>query len=341
MMSKSARKIKSAADKVAYDAVDQYLLLQKQNASDLLVQELMDDVSHFRDTRSSKLDKNYDLPVKVIECHFDAHGWEIVAPKINSFGELNKKLKEEVRPCVRAQLVYFSLNEDLPIRHFGKAAVRRETQRLKSIASMLLCSIGAKWGLSGSQIWQLRGLRGWLPRPRSSQLWLPSLKNEQPHAPNIDSIRSMAVTADPEQFESDITGYINQRHCEVPHRESVTFYYDGQQEAYWRGIVVCSTVSVMDRILGSLMMAGTDEIEALASDPRLVMRKASALVTKIAVENLSRISGYLEAMVSRIMNTTNHQNVRKLTVDRRTKRENIPHMPRLITYCIYKITCHS
>ena len=60
----------------------------------------------------------------------------------------------------------------------------------------------------------------------------------------------------------------------------------------------------MDRILGSLMMAGTDEIEALASDPRLVMRKASALVTKIAVENLSRISGYLEAMVSRIMNTT-------------------------------------
>ena len=326
MMFKSTRKTKASADKVVYDAVDQYLLLQEQNESIALVKELMDDVSQFRDTRtrSSKLDKNYDLPIKVIECHFDAQGWEIVAPEISSFGELDRRLEEQVRPCMRAQLIYFSLNEDLPIRHFGKASVRQETQRLKSIASMLLCSIGAKWGLSGSQIWQLRGFRGWLPRPPSSQLWLPSLRNEQPQASNIDSIRSMAVTADPEQFESDITGYINQRHCDVPRRESVTFYYDGQQGAYWRGIVVCSTVSVMDRIVGPLMMAGTDEIEAFASDPRLAMREASALVTKIAVENLSRISGYLEAMVSRIINITTIQMfVSLLSIDVRSEKESL------------------
>lgn len=303
-MPKSAGNIKAAEDKEVYDLIDHYLnhLLQKENEPNQLVQELKDDIYHFRGTRTrpSKLNKNYNLLVKVIEYHSDVQGWEVVPTEYKSYGELSKKLAEDMQSCVRARLICFSLNEDMPSRHFGKAAVRRETHMLKSVSAMLLCLVGAKWGMSASQVWQLGGFRTWLPRPRSTHIRLPSQLNHPSQALNTESTYTIAVTAAPEPFDSDVTQYINQKHCDAPRRDSFTFYYDGKHELCWRGIVVCSTDLSMQSIVQKFPMNGrtSSDIEEFASDPRFVTRTISTYVMGMAVENLSKISDHFETMVS-------------------------------------------
>lgn len=304
-MFKPGRKLRAREDRDAYDLIDRYLEqleCQKSGEQEPFVKDLKEYTGPFGDKsiRRSKLDKRSPLLIKIIEYHFDTEGWEVVTSEVESLGELSNKLAESLRSCVRAQLLCFSLNENLPSRHFGKAAVQRETQMLRSLSTTLLCVIGARWEISAPQIWQLAGFRSWVGRQGSARIRLPSQPKDDSLDLNAQSIRRIAVTASPERFESDIAQYINQKHCDAPRPESITFYYDGQHEACWRGVLTCSTAGVTEEISKRLALPDMAhrELEELALDPRVAMTAISKYMVDMVGDNLAKISDYLKVMAS-------------------------------------------
>jgi hypothetical protein len=304
MMSKTRRSPKAGPDGGAYELVDKYLdqlTQQKLKDQETFLCVLRENHESFRvpSFKASGPTKQYPLLVKIIEYHLDTAGWEVVTSQVHSLGDLSSKLAQPLQPCVRAQLLCFSLNEDLPSRHFGKVAIRRERQVLKSLNTTWLCVVGAHWGLSASQIWQLVGNRTRVGQEGSASIRLPSWPKDRFFGLDAESIHTMAATATPLPFESDLAQYINQKHCDAPRRESVAFYYDGQDEACWRAVVACSTAGVMDELSKRFGVNDAhDKIEGFALDPRLVTMTISTYVIEMMIDNLAKISDYLENMVS-------------------------------------------
>lgn len=253
--------------------------------------------------------RKYDLRVCSIEVHLEAgRGLHPREPRyFVSFGELGDYLVSPIDKALKSRLICFSRHEDRPDRDVGGRKTREQTQLQALVAAKLVSLLGCIWDIDYETVDLLAGYPANGDEPVSARSLKKFFKsydigNDQ-SGPKIvlPFVQTVSTTCPPPKYGSDTETLTSSHYTKPPRQDSVTIFYDNRSQitkGYWRGILACSTSSVMDLVVHKFTKSSPADQASVTKTliTRSLLRQVNEVIESQTRSNLASVKLFLLQM---------------------------------------------